>query len=117
MEKISADKTAAVFYAIVLEKLYVKLKEWYDLLGKSGENTKKQVRDEIGELLKKMKMDDIDKIVQAMVEDKLELFNYLIKHWCYKQYNAKGEYWIVSFDIDDEEIMTRLNKYLDRAND
>lgn len=62
-------------------------------------------------------MDDIDKIVQAMVEDKLELFNYLIKHWAFKSYNSKSNYWVVSFNIDDEEIMTRLNKYLNRAND
>lgn len=62
-------------------------------------------------------MDDIDKIVQAMVEDKLELFNYLIKHWALKAFNPKGNFGVVTFNIDDEEIMTRLNKYLNRAND
>ncbi len=34
------------------------LKRWYDLLGKSGENTKKQVRDEIGELLNRGGVDE-----------------------------------------------------------
>ena len=57
-------------------------------------------------------MDDIDKIVQAMNEDKLNLINYLIHHWVFKSYNPKGNYWVVSFNIDDDEIMTRLNKYL-----
>ena len=62
-------------------------------------------------------MGDIDKIVQAMVEDKLNLMNYLIQHWVFKNYNPKANSWVVSCNIDDEEVMTRLDKYLNRAND
>ena len=62
-------------------------------------------------------MDDIDKILQAMVEDKLEIFNYLIKHWITKAYNPKTNTWVVTFNIDDEEIMTRLDKYLNGGHE
>lgn len=62
-------------------------------------------------------MDDIDKIVQAMVEDKLNLMNYLIQHWIFKSYNPKANSWVVSFNIDDEEIMARLDKYLNGGHE
>lgn len=48
MDDINIDNLVSVSIIIKIEKL----KEWYELLGKSGSNTKAQVREEIGEILK-----------------------------------------------------------------
>lgn len=41
-----------------------------------------------------------------------ELFYYLLKHFAYRSYNPKGNYWVVAFTIDDENKNNQLSKFL-----
>lgn len=41
-----------------------------------------------------------------------ELFYYLLKHFSYRSYNPKGNYWNVSFTIDDENKNKQLDEFL-----
>ena len=44
-------------------------------------------------------------------EEAIKLFYYLCKHWSYKTYNPKGNYYVIAFTID-ENINKLLDKYL-----
>lgn len=41
-----------------------------------------------------------------------ELFYYLLKHFSYKSYNPKGNYYVVSFTIYDEDKNKQLDEFL-----
>ena len=45
-----------------------------------------------------------------------ELFYYLLKHFSYKSYNPKGNYYVISFTIDDENINDKLSEFLYNYN-
>ena len=42
----------------------------------------------------------------------LEIFYYLLKHFSYRSYNPKGNYCVVAFTIDDENINNKLSEFL-----
>lgn len=47
-------------------------------------------------------------------DEKIKLFDYLCNNWSYKSYNPKGDYYIISFTIKDENINELLDKYLNK---
>ena len=42
----------------------------------------------------------------------VELFYYLLKHFNFKSYNPKGNYYVVAFTIDDENKNKQLDELL-----
>lgn len=42
----------------------------------------------------------------------VELFYYLLKHFDFKSYNPKGNYYVVAFTIDDENKNKQLDELL-----
>ena len=59
-----------------------------------------------------MKSINYDNIIKNKDEEAVKLFYYLCKHWSYKTYNPKGNYYVITFTIDDENINKLLDKYL-----
>ena len=46
-----------------------------------------------------------------------ELFYYLLKHFTYRSYNPKGNYWVVAFTIYDENKNKQLDEFLHKQLD
>lgn len=44
--------------------------------------------------------------------DKITLFNYLCNNWGFTTYNPKGEYYVITFTIKDEDMKETLDKYV-----
>ena len=55
------------------------------------------------------RLEAIDKVKP---KEALELFYYLMKHFSFRSYNPKGNYWVVSFTIDDENKNNQLSEFL-----
>lgn len=47
-------------------------------------------------------------------EEAVKLFYYLCKHCSYKTYNPKGNYYVITFTIYDENINKSLDEYLNK---
>ncbi len=45
----------------------------------------------------------------------VELFYYLLKHFSYKSYNPKGNYYVVAFTIYDENKNKQLDELLHKV--
>lgn len=61
-------------------------------------------------------MNNIDILIKDIkantYDEKIKIFDYLSANWVHKAYNPNGRYYVVSFDIKDENIMKSLDKYL-----
>ena len=49
-------------------------------------------------------------------DEKIKLFDYLCNNWAYKSYNPKGDYYVISFTIKDENKNRLLEKYILEEN-
>ena len=44
--------------------------------------------------------------------EKIKIFDYLVANWAHKAYNPKGDYYVVSFTICDNNVYKALEKHL-----
>ena len=54
----------------------------------------------------------LEAINKLKTNEAVELFYYLLKHFSYRSYNPKGNYYVISFTIDDKNINDKLSEFL-----
>lgn len=45
-------------------------------------------------------------------DEKIKIFDYLCANWAHRAYNPKGDYYVVSFTIRDNDMYKALEKHL-----
>ena len=62
------------------------------------------------------KMNNINILIEDIKsnndDEKIKIFDYLCTNWVHRTYNPHGNFYIISFDIKDENINKSLDKYL-----